>query len=131
VSAPAPARETPYTRSWQTMAVERTGDGDLDVILGGTGEGNVLGGLFWTELGELTELVRRWTEPGCVVLRGRGDVFSRGLDLRWYVTRLRRAQRRGDLAEAVLADVGWLQGVITGLASCPRAVVAVVDGECT
>ncbi|MEV7552169.1 enoyl-CoA hydratase-related protein [Amycolatopsis sp. NPDC089917] len=111
------------------LSVERTSEGDLDVVVRGTGEGNVLGGAFWTELAELTGSLTE--ERGCVFLRGAGDLFSRGLDLRWYLTRLRRAGRRGETAETLSSDIRRLQQAITGLASCPRPVVAIIDGECT
>ncbi|RSN54428.1 enoyl-CoA hydratase [Amycolatopsis sp. WAC 04182] len=115
-------------RQWETLAVERTEAGDLDVVVRGTGEGNVLGGAFWTELTALTASLA--DERGCVFLRGAGDLFSRGLDLRWYLTRLRRATRRGDTTEMLSSDIRRLQQAITDLASCPRPVVAIIDGEC-
>ncbi|WP_037339105.1 enoyl-CoA hydratase-related protein [Amycolatopsis sp. MJM2582] len=111
------------------LSVERTDAGDLDVVVRGTGEGNVLGGAFWTELADFTGSLAE--ERGCVFLRGAGDLFSRGLDLRWYLTRLRRAARRGDTTETLSSDIRRLQRAITGVASCARPVVAIIDGECT
>jgi enoyl-CoA hydratase len=117
--------------AWQTLSVAATDGGDIAVTVRGTGEGNVLGGAFWSELVAFLELVGDVERPGTVLLAGSGDDFSRGLDLRWYLTRLRRARRDGAVAEAVLADIRRLQEAITALATCPCAVIAVVDGECT
>ncbi|KAB1977761.1 hypothetical protein F8144_41130 [Streptomyces triticiradicis] len=65
-----------------------------------------------------------------VALTGEGGTFSVGMDLRWYVVRLRRAERSRD-ASFMDDDVRLLQRVVTAVADCPKPVVALVDGECT
>lgn len=117
--------------AWQTLSVASTDDGDIAVTVRGTGEGNVLGGAFWSELVTLLRIVGDVEGTGSVLVAGSGDDFSRGLDLRWYLTRLRRAERSGAVDDAVLADIRRLQEAVTAVANCPRAVIAVIDGECT
>ncbi|MGW3993682.1 enoyl-CoA hydratase-related protein [Amycolatopsis sp. NPDC004772] len=123
------ALAAPASREWQTLDVTWPPGGDLRVTIRGTGAGNVLGGPFWTELAEVVALAEATDRPGSLVLRGHGGVFSRGLDLRWYVTRLRRAARRG--GNVLAADARRLQDAITGLARSGRVVIADIDGECT
>ncbi len=127
VALEAPA--DPAAHEWRTLDVAWPPGGDLRVTIRGTGAGNVLGGTFWTELAELLDLAEATDRPGSIVLGGAGGVFSRGLDLRWYVTRLRRAARRG--GDVLAADARRLQDTITGLARSSRVVIADIDGECT
>ena len=121
----------PAARAWRTLEVTWPPGGDLRVTIRGTGAGNVLGGTFWTELSELLDLAEAVDRPGSIVLGGDGGTFSRGLDLRWYLTRLRRAARGGVTGSRLAADAREIQDTIMGLARSPRVVIADIDGECT
>ncbi|SFW81425.1 enoyl-CoA hydratase-related protein [Amycolatopsis australiensis] len=129
VAIEAPA--DPAARKWRTLRVTWPPGGDLRVTIRGTGAGNVLGGTFWTELAELLDLAEATGRPGSIVLAGDGGTFSQGLDLRWYLTRLRRAARGRRVGDLLAADARRLQDTITMLARSSRAVIADIDGECT
>ncbi|MEU0668445.1 enoyl-CoA hydratase-related protein [Streptomyces lavendulocolor] len=105
-------------------------DGLALVTITGSGEGNALGGTFWTELEHFTETAAARDDIRAVALTGEGATFSVGMDLRWYVVRLRRAERSGDRA-FMDDDVRRLQQAVTAVAACPKPVVALIDGECT
>ncbi|CAM5323203.1 putative enoyl-CoA hydratase EchA17 OS=Streptomyces tendae OX=1932 GN=GUR47_36320 PE=3 SV=1 [Streptomyces tendae] len=105
-------------------------DGLALVTIAGTGAGNALGGTFWENLEECMDSVRTRDDIRVVALTGAGGTFSVGMDLRWYVVRLRRAQRRGD-GSFMDDDVRALQRAVDAVAACPKPVVALIDGECT
>lgn len=105
-------------------------DGLALVTIAGSGEGNALGGTFWDDLRTLMTDVSARDDIRAVALTGDGDTFSVGMDLRWYVVRLRRAERSHDGA-FMDGDVRRLQGAVTAVAACPKPVVALIDGACT
>ncbi|WP_256105813.1 enoyl-CoA hydratase-related protein [Streptomyces sp. ODS05-4] len=107
-----------------------TEDGLAMVTLHGSGSGNALGGSFWDDLRDLMADVGQHDDIRSVALAGAGDLFSVGMDLRWYLVRLRRAQRSQDPG-FMDADVHRLQQAVSAVADCPKPVVALVDGECT
>ncbi|MFE9252455.1 enoyl-CoA hydratase-related protein [Streptomyces sp. NPDC007088] len=109
------------------IAVE---DGLALLTIHGSGEGNALGGSFWETLRVFMDKVRARTDISAVALRGAGDTFSVGMDLRWYVVRLRRAQRSGDV-QFMDDDVQLLQQTVSAVAACPKPVIALIHGECT
>ncbi|MGW2788184.1 enoyl-CoA hydratase-related protein, partial [Streptomyces populi] len=105
-------------------------DGLALVTIVGSGSGNALGGTFWHDLRDFMEDAGPRDDIRAVALTGEGGTFSVGMDLRWYVVRLRRAQRSRD-ASFMDDDVRLLQRAVTAVADCPKPVVALVDGECT
>ncbi|MFF8830829.1 enoyl-CoA hydratase-related protein [Streptomyces sp. NPDC015131] len=105
-------------------------DGLALVTLHGSGTGNALGGTFWDDLRDLMEDARERDDIRSIALTGAGDLFSVGMDLRWYVVRLRRAQRSKDPG-FMDTDVRRLQQAVAAVADCPKPVTALVDGECT
>ncbi|MEW2051433.1 enoyl-CoA hydratase-related protein [Streptomyces sp. NPDC005476] len=105
-------------------------DGLALVTIVGSGKGNALGGSFWDELRDFMEKARLRDDIRAIALTGEGGTFSVGMDLRWYVVRLRRAQRSRD-PSFMDDDVRLLQQAVTAVADCPKPVVALVDGECT
>ncbi|MEV5149896.1 enoyl-CoA hydratase-related protein [Streptomyces sp. NPDC052727] len=105
-------------------------DGLALVTVVGSGTGNALGGSFWEELRALMEGARRRDDIRAIALTGAGGTFSVGMDLRWYVVRLRRAQRSGD-PSFMDEDVRLLQRAVSAVADCPKPVVALIEGECT
>ncbi|WP_411104854.1 enoyl-CoA hydratase-related protein [Streptomyces sp. cmx-4-9] len=100
------------------------------VTIVGSGRGNALGGTFWDDLKEFMETVGHRDDIRAVVLAGDGGTFSVGMDLRWYLVRLRRAERSGT-GSFMDDDVRHLQHAVTAVADCPKPVVALIDGECT
>ncbi|MFE7764158.1 enoyl-CoA hydratase-related protein [Streptomyces sp. NPDC057438] len=105
-------------------------DGLALVTIVGSGKGNALGGSFWDDLRDFMEQARHRDHIRAIALTGEGRTFSVGMDLRWYVVRLRRAQRARDRS-FMDADVRLLQQAVTAVADCPKPVVALIDGECT
>ncbi|NEC84952.1 enoyl-CoA hydratase-related protein [Streptomyces sp. SID12501] len=100
------------------------------VTIVGSGKGNALGGTFWDDLRDFMETVRARDDIRAVALVGEGDTFSVGMDLRWYVVRLRRAERSGT-PTFMDDDVRRLQHAVTTVADCPKPVIALINGECT
>lgn len=104
------------------------------VTLHGTATGNALGGAAWAELPRLFDALAADVALGAVVLRGAGDMFSCGLDLRWYLPTYRRSLRLGDGQAAARRDLLKqtlrLQEAISAVAECPLPVVAAVSGPC-
>jgi enoyl-CoA hydratase len=100
------------------------------LTIAGTGAGNALGGTFWEDLRDFMDCVRTRDDVRAVALTGAGETFSVGMDLRWYVVRLRRAQRSGDIS-FMDDDVRVLQRAVDAVAACPKPVLALIDGECT
>ncbi len=104
------------------------------VIITGTAAGNALGGAAFdalvTTLGALTADGR----VGAIVLRGTGDTFSVGLDLRWYLPAYRRLVRAGDegaaARRALHEQTVTLQRAVTAVEECPVPVVAAIAGQC-
>ncbi|MGW1591913.1 enoyl-CoA hydratase-related protein [Streptomyces sp. NPDC002386] len=100
------------------------------VTIVGSGRGNALGGTFWEGLRDFMENARLRDDIRLIALAGEGQTFSVGMDLRWYVVRLRRAQRSQNVS-FMDEDVGLLQEAVTAVADCPKPVVALIDGACT
>jgi enoyl-CoA hydratase/carnithine racemase len=104
------------------------------VELRGTGTGNGLGRAFWIELPRVVRDLERHEGVRVVVLRGAGDTFTVGLDLRWYVPHLRHAMRRGGALAASRAELleqnRLMQESVSALAQCRKPVVAAIHGEC-
>ncbi|MGW7254275.1 enoyl-CoA hydratase-related protein [Streptomyces sp. NPDC054834] len=105
-------------------------DGLALVTVVGSGTGNALGGSFWDDLRDFMDDARLRDDIRAVALTGEGETFSVGMDLRWYVVRLRRARRARD-DSFMDADVRLLQQAVTAVADCPKPVVALIDGACT
>lgn len=100
------------------------------VTIVGSGTGNALGGSFWEDLRDLMDDIQLRDDVRAVALTGEGETFSVGMDLRWYVVRLRRAQRSRN-ASFMDEDVRHLQRAVTAVADCPKPVIALIDGACT
>jgi enoyl-CoA hydratase len=120
--------------AWRAFDVEldeRTGV--ATVTLTGTGAGNAMGGLVWSELPSVFEALDASPSARVVVLRGAGDCFSVGLDLRWYIPRYRRLLRGGDgpdVAQRLLDEATWMQDAIGALPASRLPVVVAVHGSC-
>jgi len=119
-------------RAFDVQVDERTGV--ATVTLAGTAAGNAMGGLVWSELPSVFEALDADPAARAVVLRGAGDCFSVGLDLRWYVPRYRRMVRAGegspDVSQQLLDESTWMQDAIGALPASRLPVVVAVHGSC-
>lgn len=119
--------------AWRAFDVEldeRTGV--ATVTLTGTAAGNAMGGLVWSELPSVFEALDANPAARSVVLRGAGDCFSVGLDLRWYIPRYRRLVRgeAADVAQRLLDEATWMQDAIGSLPASRLPIVVAVHGGC-
>jgi enoyl-CoA hydratase len=119
-------------RAFDVQVDERTGV--ATVTLTGTAAGNAMGGLVWSELPSVFEALDANQAARAVVLRGAGDCFSVGLDLRWYVPRYRRLVRGGEgspeVRQQLLDEATWMQDAIGALPASRLPVVVAVHGSC-
>jgi enoyl-CoA hydratase len=125
------AEAEPAWRAFDVELDERTGV--AVVTLTGTGAGNAMGGLVWSELQPVFESLDANPAVRAVVLRGAGESFSVGLDLRWYIPRYRRLVRGGDapaVARRLLDEATWMQDAIGALPASRLPVVVAVHGSC-
>lgn len=104
------------------------------VVITGTGTGNAMGGLLWSELPALVAALDEDRRVHAVVLRGAGDCFSVGLDLRWYLVHYRRLVRHGDglpeVRRQLLAEAVSMQDAITAVTCSRLPWIAAVHGPC-
>jgi enoyl-CoA hydratase len=110
---------------------ERTGV--ATVRLTGTAAGNAMGGLVWSELPSVFEALDASPDARAVVLRGAGECFSIGLDLRWYVPHYRRLVRGSDgeaVVKRLLDEATWMQDALGAVAASRLPVIAAVHGSC-
>ena len=121
-------------RAWRSFEVELDEPtGVATVTLAGTGAGNAMGGLVWSELPSVFEALDASPAARAVVLRGAGDCFSVGLDLRWYIPRYRRLIRASagpDVVQRLLDEATWMQDALGAVSSSRLPVVAAVHGRC-
>ena len=126
-----PQPETAW-RAFQVQVDEPTGV--ATVTLGGTGAGNAMGGLVWSELPSVFAALDASPAARAVVLRGAGDCFSVGLDLRWYIPRYRRTVRAGEgspeVRQRLLDEATWMQDAIGAVSASRVPVVVAVHGSC-
>ena len=120
--------------AWRAFDVQLDDQaGVATVTLSGTGAGNAMGGLVWSELPSVFEALDANQAVRAVVLRGAGDCFSVGLDLRWYIPRYRRLVRGGegaDVAQRLLDEATWMQDALGAVSASRLPVVAAVHGRC-
>jgi enoyl-CoA hydratase len=120
--------------AWRAFDVQLDDQaGVATVTLCGTGAGNAMGGLVWSELPSVFEALDANQGVRAVVLRGAGDCFSIGLDLRWYIPRYRRLVRAGagpDVVQRLLDEATWMQDALGAVSASRLPVVAAVHGRC-
>jgi enoyl-CoA hydratase len=104
-----------------------------EVRMNGTAPGNAMGADVWIELPELVAELDADDAVRAVILRGDGDCFSAGLDLRWYLVHYRRLMRAGDTVRTrrrLLAEAETMQSAITSIARSRLPFIAAVHGAC-
>jgi enoyl-CoA hydratase len=135
MTGPRPGEEAKQEATWRSFHVDLDdATGVATVTMSGTGAGNAMGGLVWSELPSLFETLDANTAVRAVVLRGAGECFSVGLDLRWYVPRYRRAMRAGEgrpeVRKWLLDEATWMQDAIGAVSATRLPVVVAVHGSC-
>jgi len=104
------------------------------VEMTGTGDGNAMGATVWRRIPELVAELEDDERIRAVVLRGAGDRFSAGLDLRWYLTHYRRLMRHGTghphVREQLLAEAAAMQKALDTIATSRLPFLAAVHGGC-
>jgi enoyl-CoA hydratase len=120
---------------WQCFQVDLDEcRGVATVTLRGTAAGNAMGGMVFTELPALITALAHNPRTRAVVLRGAGDGFSVGLDLRWYLPKYRRTMRPGEglpqVRAQLLADAASMQTSISAVGASRLPVIAAVHGSC-
>lgn len=109
--------------------------GVAELCLHGTADGNAMGAVVWAELPEAVRTLESDQSVRAVVLRGDGDCFTVGLDLRWYLTHYRRLIRRHgegglDLRRTLLTEAAAMQAAIGSLTRSRLPFIAAVHGPC-
>jgi enoyl-CoA hydratase len=118
--------------SLKSLAV--TIDGHIATVeLIGPGKGNAMGPAFWRETPQVFEALDKDDSLRVIVVRGRGDHFTYGLDLKAnaqtfmpMVAGENLAKERTEL-HALIRE--WQQA-FTAIARCKKPVVAAIDGWC-
>jgi enoyl-CoA hydratase len=108
-------------------------DGVCEVILRGPGKGNAMGPGFWREMPEVFDELDDDPDVRVVIVRGEGEHFSYGLDLRSMMAELgphftgsALARGRTDLLDLIIE----LQEAFDAVEQCRKPVVAAVHGWC-
>lgn len=108
-------------------------DGIAEVVLKGPGKGNAMGPDFWREMPELFASLDRDEAVRVVLVRGAGDHFSYGLDLREMMSDLGPLVTGDNLASGrskLLDLIGSYQQACNRVAECRKPVIAVISGWC-
>lgn len=103
------------------------------VTLAGPGKGNRMGPDFWREMPLAFERLGKDAEVRAIVLRGKGEHFSVGLDLMAMGGELAVLMAEPNLASeraALHEIIVRMQRSITCVADCPKPVIAAISGWC-
>lgn len=116
----------------QSLKVEQHDD-IVEVVLVGPGKGNAMGPDFWRELPATFDSLSQRRDCRAIIIRGSGDNFSFGLDLKAMAADLAPALGGNNLAaeRLELLDLIYrLQAAVNAVASCRKPVIAAVHGWC-
>ncbi|MBO4204627.1 enoyl-CoA hydratase [Micromonospora echinofusca] len=102
--------------------------------MSGTAAGNAMGAGVWSDLPGLVTSLDADPSVRAVVLRGAGDCFSVGLDLRWYLVHYQRMRRAGEGHPAfrarLLDEALGMQDALVAITRSRLPFVAAVHGAC-
>lgn len=116
---------------YQTLSIEAIDEQIAQLVVLGSGRGNAMGPEFWRELPlAVAELAAR---PGLrvLLLRGRGEHFSYGLDLPGMAGPFSAVLQDGAAGRAAIIKLAaQMQSGFNALAAMPQPVIAVIDGWC-
>lgn len=129
---PAEAGVPENARDLVSMTVERRGH-VAEVTLIGPSKGNAMGPDFWRELPQVFGALDADPQVRAIVLTGRGEHFSYGLDLPAMMPQWSRYLEGEALAgprTAFLDEVRTMQDAVSAIAACRKPVIAAVSGWC-
>lgn len=116
----------------RSLTVGQSG-GVATVLMTGPGKGNAMGPDFWRELPQVFAAFDRDPSVRVVILRGKGENFSYGLDLPAIAPSLapllggeQPARSRTQLLDLIAE----LQAATNAVARCRKPVIAAIDGHC-
>lgn len=119
--------------TYESLRVD-VADGVARVELTGPGKGNAMGPAFWRELPELYAAIDANDDVRVVVLRGSGEHFSYGLDLKAMAPELGELLVDGGASAAartkLLAMIERMQHTITRVADAKKPTIAAIAGRC-
>ncbi|MBX3208973.1 MAG: crotonase/enoyl-CoA hydratase family protein [Labilithrix sp.] len=124
--------DTTSTKSYESLTVERR-DAIAEVILTGPGKGNALGLASFRELPEVFTELDRDDSVRVVILRGKGGVFTYGLDLKAVAPTLMPLIAPETLAKErtqLLRLISDWQRSADLIERCTKPVIAAVAGPC-
>jgi len=119
-------------KSYESVTIERT-DTVAEVVLTGPGKGNAMGPAFFRELPEVFTELDRDDAVRAVVLRGKGGVFTYGLDLKAVAPTLMPLLSAENLAKErtqLLRLIGEWQRAADLVERCTKPVIAAIAGPC-
>jgi enoyl-CoA hydratase len=108
-------------------------EGVAELELCGPGKGNALGPDFWREMPGAFEALDSDPEVRAVIVRGRGDHFTYGLDLKAMMGELGPGLGGEQLARArteLHERIGRMQASFDAIERCRKPVIAAVHGWC-
>ncbi|MDF2693457.1 MAG: Enoyl-CoA hydratase [Labilithrix sp.] len=120
------------TKTYESLTVERT-ETVAEVILTGPGKGNAMGLPLFRELPEVFTELDRDDSVRAVVLRGKGGVFTYGLDLKNVAATLMPLISAENLAKErtqLLRLIGEWQRAADLVERCSKPVIAAIAGPC-
>ena len=117
--------------SYDAFEIERSG-GVSTLWLANAARRNAMGPAFWDELPRAIGELTADAETRVIVLAGRGEHFTVGLDLQAMGGTLAGGEPTSGAAQrmGMLHEIGRLQRSITAVADCPKPVVAAIHGWC-
>jgi enoyl-CoA hydratase len=120
------------TRTYESVTVERD-DTIAEVVLTGPGKGNAIGPAFFRELPEVFTELDRDDSVRAIILRGKGGVFTYGLDLKAVAPTLMPLLSTENLAKErtqLLRLIGEWQRAADLVERCSKPVIAAIAGPC-
>jgi enoyl-CoA hydratase len=108
-------------------------EGVAEIEICGPGKGNAMGPAFWRECPRVFEELDRDDDTRAVVIRGAGDVFTYGLDLKAMTPELLPLLASENLArerQKLLDLVREMQRACDAVEACRKPVVAAIAGPC-
>lgn len=117
---------------WKSLRTEHR-DHVTEVVLTGPGRGNAMGPDFWREMPEVFAQLDADPDVRAIIVRGDGQHFSYGLDLRAMGEELGphlAGDNLGGQRAKLLDLIGRMQQACDRVAKCRKPVIAAVAGWC-
>lgn len=124
--------ESPTEKSYESLTVTRT-DAVAEVVLTGPGKGNAMGLAFFRELPMVFAELDRDETVRAVIVRGKGGIFSYGLDLKAVAPTLLPLVSSENLAAErmqLLRLIGEWQRGCDLVERCTKPVICAIAGPC-